>query len=165
MPNTLTIKPIYNEYCPQIIDIVLTIQRVEFGLPITLKEQPDLLDIETNYHEGGGCFWGAFVGEELVGTISLINAGHHTCAIRKMFVKQQYRGKELGIAQKLLDTLLQYSRDKQITEVYLGTVEALKAAHRFYERNDFVATDINDLPAYFPLMATDTMFYHLHLNN
>jgi GNAT superfamily N-acetyltransferase len=164
MENTLTIRPVYNDYCPQIIDIILTIQQQEFGLSITLKEQPDLLDIETNYHQGGGCFWGAFVGEELVGTISLINAGHNSGAIRKMFVKQEYRGKELGIAQKLLDILLQYCRDKHITAIYLGTVAPLKAAHRFYERNDFVAIAINDLPTYFPRMGTDTMFYHLHLN-
>jgi GNAT superfamily N-acetyltransferase len=164
MTTTLTIRPIHNEYCEQIIDLVLSIQQKEFGLTITIDQQPDLRDIDTNYHADGGNFWGAFVGEELVGTIALINTGHNAGCIRKMFVKTNYRGKEWGTAQRLLNVLLQFCRDKQITDVQLGTVEALKAAHRFYERNGFERIAKEDLPSYFPLMLTDTMFYQLHLS-
>jgi len=164
MEATLTISPIHNEYCDQIIDIILSIQQQEFGLPITIEQQPDLKDIDANYHEGGGNFWGAFIDNELVGTIALINTGHNAGCIRKMFVKKEYRGKEWGTAQKLLDVLLQYCHDKQITDLSLGTVTQLKAAHRFYERNGFTRIDITELPSYFPLMLTDNMFYHLHLN-
>ena len=164
MEATLTIRPVHNQYCEQVIDIILSIQQKEFGLPITIDQQPDLRDIDTNYHAGGGNFWGAFVGEELVGTIALINTGHNAGCIRKMFVKQEYRGKEWGTAQKLLDVLLQFCRDIQITDVQLGTVEQLKAAHRFYERNGFKQIAMNELPSYFPLMLTDNMFYQLHLD-
>ena len=163
MENTLTIKPIFNTYCDQVIDIIRTIQQGEFSLTITIDQQPDLQDLETNYHQDGGNFWGAFWGDELVGTIALINCGHNTGCIRKMFVKKEYRGKEFGTAQQLLEVLLQYSRDKGIMHLYLGTVHQLKAAHRFYERNGFSAIDVTDLPTYFPLMKTDNMFYQLHL--
>jgi GNAT superfamily N-acetyltransferase len=165
MENTITIGPIYNEYCNQIIDIILTIQQVEFNLPITIDHQPDLLDIETNYHKGGGCFWGAFIDGNLIGTIAIINCGNETGCIRKMFVKKEFRGREFGTAQLLLNTLLQYCRDQQLNHIYLGTVHQLKAAHRFYERNGFAAINVIDLPAYFPLMKTDNMFYQLHLTN
>jgi GNAT superfamily N-acetyltransferase len=164
MAITLTIRPIHNEYCEQVIDLILSIQQKEFGLTITIKQQPDLLDIDANYHADGGNFWGAFVGEDLVGTIALINTGHNAGCIRKMFVKPEYRGKEWGTAQQLLDVLLQFCLDKQITDVQLGTVEPLKAAHRFYERNGFERIAKEDLPLYFPLMPTDTMFYQLHLS-
>jgi GNAT superfamily N-acetyltransferase len=164
MTTTLTIRPIHNEYCEQVIDLILSIQQKEFGLSITIDQQPDLLDLDANYHSGGGNFWGAFVGEELVGTIALINTGHKAGCIRKMFVKAAYRGKEWGTAQKLLDVLLQFCRDKQIIDVLLGTVEQLKAAHRFYERNGFERINVDELPAYFPRMLTDTMFYQLHLD-
>jgi GNAT superfamily N-acetyltransferase len=164
MQNTLTIKPIYNDYCEQIIDLVLTIQQKEFGLSITINQQPDLLDVETNYYQGGGNFWGSFMGDVLVGTIAFINCGHNAACIRKMFVKKEYRCKELGIAQQLLNTLLQYCSEREITDIYLGTVHQLKAAHRFYERNDFTAIEATDLPSYFPRMPTDNMFYQLHLD-
>jgi GNAT superfamily N-acetyltransferase len=53
-----------------------------------------------------------------------------------MFVRKDYRGKELGIAQLLLDNLVAYCRENDINAIYLGTVD-LKAAHRFYEKNGF----------------------------
>ena len=164
MEHPLAIKPIYNAYCQQVIDLILPIQQIEFNVPVTLEGQPDLLDLEINYHQGGGNFWGAFMGEELIGTISLINTGHQAGALRKMFVKKAYRGKELGAAQLLLETLLAFCRERQITDIYLGTVDMLKAAHRFYERNEFIETDVNDLPAYFPRMMADNKLYHLHLS-
>jgi len=160
----LTIAPIFNDDCTEIIDLILPIQQIEFNVPITIEGQPDLLDIESNYQQGGGNFWGAKIDGELVGTIALINTGHNACALRKMFVKKEFRGKEYGIAQKLLETLLTFCRDQHITDVYLGTVDILKAAHRFYEKNDFNSIAVADLPAYFPRMMADNKFYHLHLS-
>lgn len=157
------IQTIHNECCEQIVGLILPIQQIEFNVPVTAEDQPDLLDIETNYHQTGGGFWGAKCNGELVGTIALIAFGHHGGAIRKMFVRKEFRGKELSIAQKLLDTLIDYCRAHGITDLYLGTVEKLQAAIRFYERNGFVRIAKADLPESFPLMAVDTTFYHLQL--
>jgi N-acetylglutamate synthase-like GNAT family acetyltransferase len=161
---SLTIEPIYNDQMQQIADLILPIQQIEFNVPITLEAQPDLLDIEANYHQNGGCFWGVKHEGEVVGTIALIAIGHNAGAIRKMFVKKEFRGKETGIAQRLLGTLIDYCRKHGISDLYLGTVEVLKAAHRFYERNNFERIDAGNLPAYFPRMAVDTIFYSLHLD-
>jgi len=165
MSTSILIEPIYNNYCARIIDIILPIQQIEFGVPITLEGQPDLLDIETNYHKDGGGFWGALDNQQLVGTIALMNVGHRTGVIRKMFVKKDYRGKELNIAQGLLESLVDYCREHDIADIYLGTVDILKAACRFYERNGFVKIDIKELPSYFPRMKADNTFYHLDLRN
>jgi len=159
----LTISPIFNEDCQLVIDLILPIQQIEFNVPITIEGQPDLLDIESNYQQHGGNFWGAKLDGELVGTIALLNTGHNAGALRKMFVKKEFRGREYGIAQQLLETLLAYCSEKNITDVYLGTVDMLKAAHRFYEKNDFNRIEVADLPSYFPRMMADNKFYHLHL--
>jgi len=163
MNDILIIKPIDNELCAEVVDLILSIQQKEFNLSITINQQTDLLDIEANYYANGGCFWGAFINEELVGTIALLNMGHQTGCIRKMFVKKGFRGKEWGTAQKLLDVLLHFCKDNGIVDLLLGTVEQLKAAHRFYERNGFKQIKKEDLPTYFPLMLTDTMFFKLNL--
>jgi len=165
MSTTPVITQLNNSYCNQIIDIILPIQQIEFNVPITLESQPDLLDIETNYQQTGGNFWGAKIDSELVGTIALIAIDGNAGAIRKMFVRKEYRGKELGIAQLLLDELVTYSKQKQITALYLGTVDVLKAAHRFYEKNGFTRLAKTELPQSFPLMSADTIFYELHLGN
>lgn len=159
----IAIHPVKNDYCEQIISLILPIQQIEFNVPVTLEDQPDLLDIETNYHQGGGNFWAAMQGEDLVGTIAMINTGYQASALRKMFVKKEYRGKEYGIAQRLLETYIQFCKDNGITDIYLGTVDLLKAAHRFYEKNGFIRIEMKKLPHYFPRMMADNIFYHLHL--
>ena len=164
MDSNLIISPIYNNDAQQIVDLILPIQQIEFNVPVTLEDQPDLLDIEQYYHQTGGGFWGAKQGTELVGSIALISIGQQAGALRKMFVKKEFRGKETGVAQQLLDTLLLFCREKAIVEIYLGTVVQLKAAQRFYERNGFVRVRKEDLPSYFPRMETDNIFYHKHLD-
>lgn len=164
MEAKIIIKPVNNQYCEQVIDLILPIQQIEFNVPVTLDGQPDLLDIEKYYDQQGGCFWAAFKEEELIGTIALLNVGYRTGVIRKMFVKKEYRGREFGIAKQLLQILLDYSKAQDMMHIYLGTVDMLKAAHRFYEKNGFKEIDAESLPSYFPRMAADNKFYHLVFN-
>ena len=158
-------RPIGDQFSDDVIQLILPIQQIEFGVPVTLEDQPDLKTIEAFYCQSGGNFWGAFDGDTLVGTIALVSIGHQAGAIRKMFVKKEFRGKEFGIAQQLLEKLLTYSQEQGIKDIYLGTVEQLKAAQRFYEKNGFTIIAKADLPAYFPLMSADNVFYHLRLKN
>jgi GNAT superfamily N-acetyltransferase len=159
------IRTLNNTDCKAIIDLILQIQCVEFSLPIGLADQPDIQDIESYYLRSGGNMWGAFAEDRLVGTIALISTGHQAGAIRKMFVRKEFRGGEWGIAQQLFQALSDYCARNQITDLYLGTVEIFKAAHRFYERNGFRRIDRSDLPGYFPVVKIDDVFYHAHLSN
>jgi len=189
----MSIEMLSNAQSAQAVALILPIQREEFGVPITVLDQPDLLDIDEYYIRPGGGFWGAFAGQpgdnepsqvaevhaapepnparepsqatdrELIGTIALINAGHGIGVIRKMFVKKEYRGKEPKAARQLIETLQAYARAKGLTDLYLGSVDAMKAAHRFYERNGFKRIAPRDLPSNFPRMALDTIFFHLSL--
>ena len=165
MEAETVIKLLDNTYCKNIISLILPIQQIEFNVPITLDGQPDLLDIETNYHKTGGGFWGAVNDGQLVGTIGLICPGHNAGVIRKMFVHKNFRGKEHGTAQRLLDTLTAHCKGEQITDICLGTVDILKAAHRFYEKNGFVRVEKANMPSFFPFMMADNVYYHLHLND
>jgi GNAT superfamily N-acetyltransferase len=164
--NLFTIQPLSNEHSKQAIALILPIQQIETGVAVTIQDQPDLFDIDGVYTQPGGGFWGAINAQdgELIGTIALIHVGHNTGVIRKMFVKKEFRGRELGIAQQLFQTLIDYSQIKGITDLYLGTVEKLKAACRFYERNAFKRINAEDLPAYFLRMQVDDTFYHLSTN-
>jgi putative acetyltransferase len=139
----------------------LNIQQNEFNVPVTISDQPDLLDIEDFYFRKDGNFWVAVENERVIGAIALIDMGNRQSALRKMFVHKDYRGKEKGIGQLLLNTLIGWCWQKDINEVYLGTVEQLHAAKRFYERNGFVKVEKDTLPATFPLMPVDTEFFKL----
>jgi GNAT superfamily N-acetyltransferase len=155
------IQEIGNAFSPQVVALILPIQQLEFGVPVTIADQPDLLDIEGTYQRSGGNFWGAFYQDELIGTIGLIRF-REGAAIRKMFVRKEYRGKS-GVAQALLEELIRFSLSIGLSDLYLGTVEVLKAAHRFYEKNGFTYISGSELPPHFPKLAVDTLFFHLAL--
>ena len=146
------------------IEVILSIQRDEFGVPITVEDQPDLLDISGFYQQGSGNFWVAVADGEVVGTIALRDIGNRQGALRKMFVKPAYRGKEAGVAQRLFDELIASAIRAGIRELFLGTIDRFVAAHRFYERNGFVQVPEATLPKAFPLMGVDTRFYYRELS-
>jgi N-acetylglutamate synthase-like GNAT family acetyltransferase len=143
-----------------ILGLIVNIQRVEFGIPITAEDQPDLKEIPGFYQTGDGNFWVATKGNKVIGTISIKDIGRKDCALRKMFVHADYRGPKHQIAKRLLHTLIAWCRQRGVKNIYLGTTSRYLAAHRFYEKNGFVEIAKDRLPDTFPVMKVDTKFYH-----
>ena len=100
---------------------------------------------------------------EVVGTIALLDIGEGLGVLRKMFVKEAWRGKKYGVAQSLLNTLLNWARDKDFCEIYLGTTAHYLAAHKFYQREGFHEISVEKLPVAFPPVAVNSKFYRLVL--
>ena len=71
----------------------------------------------------GGCGIGKLEGVEGV------------CELQKMYFLPQGRGK--GVAQNLLNTALDFAKN-HYSRCYLETLENMKAAQRFYEKNGFI---------------------------
>lgn len=174
----IKIIPYTAEHAAGVVSVILPIQQSEFGVPITLDAQPDLLDIAGFYQRNCGNFWVAIAvtgdGDtedadaevtrtEVVGTIGLLDIGNQQAALRKMFVAAAYRGAAQGVAKQLLDELLVWSAKQGITEILLGTTDKFVAAHRFYEKNGFAEVQRASLPQTFPVMAVDSKFYRLAL--
>jgi N-acetylglutamate synthase-like GNAT family acetyltransferase len=145
--------------------LIVSIQREEFEIPVTLADQPDLLDIAGYYQHGAGNFWVALANERVIGTISLLDIGNAQGALRKMFVHSDFRGPRYGVAVSLLDTLLAWSEEQSLLEIFLGTTAKFLAAHRFYEKNGFDEIPKAELPPSFPVMAVDTKFYRRGLGD
>ena len=146
-----------------VLDVILPIQQQEFGIPITAADQPDLMQIPEFYQSGTGGFWVARSDGKIVGTIGLKDIGARQTALRKMFVAAPFRGRELGVAGKLLDGLLAHARAKGVIEIFLGTTDKFLAAHRFYEKRGFTELSKAELPKAFPVMAVDSKFYALRV--
>ena len=144
-----------------VIDVIVPIQREEFGIAITADDQPDLQSIPDFYQVGSGDFWVAKHAQHIIGTIGLKDIGAQQAALRKMFVAQAFRGREFGVAAQLLNTLLEEAKRRGVQEIYLGTTEKFLAAHRFYEKHGFIEVGRTELPKRFPVMAVDSKFYVL----
>ena len=148
-----------DNYKDRVIDLILNIQNEEFRIPITREQQPDLSEIPKYYQVNNGGFWIARLNEKIIGTIALLDIGNNKGALRKMFVDKNYRGKEFGVGQKLLNSLVAWARQKGVTEIFLGTTEKFIGAQRFYEKNGFIELQKQDLPKGFPVMDVDVKFY------
>ncbi|MGJ7483972.1 GNAT family N-acetyltransferase [Variovorax sp. LT2P21] len=156
----IEIAPFSSTFQADVIDVILPIQREEFGFPSAIENQPDLLDIPNFYQSGAGGFWIALDGGRVVGTIALRDIGNLNGALRKMFVRATHRGKEYSVAGQLLGHLVDASKGR-LSNIFLGTTERYLAAHRFYEKNGFTRIPESALPATFPRVAASTRFYQL----
>ncbi len=171
-----------------VIDLILPIQREEFGLAITAADQPDLRTVPAFYQTGRGAFLVAESGNRIVGTIGMKDIGEgnggqgnggqgnggqgnggqgngsaRSGALRKMFVAADHRGSGSGLAGRLLHAVLDLARENGLHRIFLGTTDRFLAAHRFYEKHGFMPVPPADLPQSFPRMNVDTRFYRLDL--
>jgi|KBSSwiStaDraftv2_1062776.scaffolds.fasta_scaffold24866_6 N-acetylglutamate synthase-like GNAT family acetyltransferase len=142
-----------------VLELIVSIQREEFGFDIGVDDQPDLTTIPSFYQVGAGGFWVAQSNGEVVGTIGLRDIGNNQGALRKMFVKASHRGAQYAVASSLLQHLVRSAVSESTREIYLGTTERFVAAHRFYEKNGFSRVPAESLPGAFPRMSRDTRFY------
>ncbi len=91
----MEIKVFEPKFNQAVIDLILNIQQKEFSIPISLAEQPDLLDIENSYQNQGGQFWVAVDDEkEVLGCIGLVALRENNVALKKMFVAATHRKAE-----------------------------------------------------------------------
>ena len=161
----ITIQTYSPQYQEQVINFILNIQQNEFHVPISLEEQPGLLEIPAFYQKDKGNFWIAVEQDKVIGTMALVDLDNNQAALQKCFVRQDYRGKDIGVGQQLLNTLLDWAKSQSIREFYLGTTDVYKAAHRFYEKNGFREIPKSELPTSFPLLRFDTKFYKYEIKN
>ena len=123
----IEIVPFASQHVEGVAALIVSIQRDEFQIPITVQDQPDLQNIPAFYQQGTGNFWVAISEGEVVGTVALLDIGNHQGALRKMFVHAGYRGPGHGVSARLLDTLFEWSRARGVKDVYLGTTQKLPA--------------------------------------
>lgn len=155
----MEVVPFRPSFESDVVRLIVAIQRDEFGIEITIEQQPDLRDIAGFYQVRRGNFWVARAGERVVGTISLLDIGNRQGALRKMFVQRDFRGPEHGTAKRPLDVLLAWAHAQDVREIFLGTTEKFLAAHRFYAKHGFCEIERSALPPAFPIMAVDTRFF------
>ena len=159
----ISIKEFDISYQTQAIDHILDIENNEFNMGLTLKMQPDLVDIHTMYQKQKGNFWIALNNNNLIGTIGIYFLTDTSVELRRMFVKPQYRGKEYGVGQKMLDTALNWAKANSYKEVFLETTDWLVAASRFYTKNDFEEISKDQLPDNLPVLRYSGKFMRLSL--
>ena len=145
----------YNSTYQSEIDIMMNAITNEFELPISNKDKTTTIKLDA--------YWLAIYNKELVGTIGILKIDNTYSVLKNMFVKKDYRGRDYGIAQALLNTAYDWCNIESLDFLYLGTMSQFKAAHKFYEKNGFEKIHSNKLPSNFIRNPIDTVFYINHL--
>ena len=110
-----------------------------------IMEEEDLKTLqnpETYILEDGGEVFFAILDGEVVGTAAMIQTDKGIYELAKMAVAKQFQG--LGIGKKLLRRCIDFSKEREATEIFLITNDSLKPALSLYLSFGFVLNDQND---------------------
>ena len=144
-------------------DLTLTILNEEYAMALTLAELPDLVDVYATYcSPGRGQFWVAQQAGQVRGCIGLMRLGRRDFELRRMYVQAAARGQ--GMAQRLLEVALDWSKQNGVGAIFLETNEQWHAAHHIYEKSGFEPITQAQLPPEFPVVRVATGFYRLQVD-
>ena len=100
-------------------------------------ELADLDRIATLYGEAGGCAFVATSGARLVGSIAVAPASAAEWELTKLYVDPRLR--RIGLARRLLTAAEDFAAIRGGRRMILWTDTRFEGAHRFYERQGYVA--------------------------
>ncbi len=112
-------------------------------------EQPDreMLDNPEKYIlEPGGQIFFAMVNEMVVGTVALIHEENDQFELAKMAVSPDFKGQ--GIGDKLIEACIDFSKEKQMSSIFLLSNTKLVPAINLYRKHSFVETPLDHISPY-----------------
>ena len=92
----------------------------------------------------GGFLWLAKAGEEIVGTVGIMNEGHGIFELIKMCVAENWRGR--GISKLLMETCLQKVKELGGEKLFLFSNHQLQTALKLYTKYGFKNVEVTDSP-------------------
>ena len=94
--------------------------------------------------QNDGFIWLAKSGEEIVGTVGIINEGYGTFELIKMCVAESWRGK--GISKLLMETCLRKVKELDGRKLILFSNHQLQTALKLYKKYGFKNVEVTDSP-------------------
>lgn len=144
--NDLTIQPFSPVDQPAAKALILQGMEEHWG-ELDLSLNPDLNDIATNYADG--VFLCAWLDGELVGTGAIMPEGESVMRVVRMSVQRERR--RMGIASRILNSLLDEARRRGCHTVVIETTETWDDAIGFYLRHGYRIVEHRDGDAHFEL--------------
>ena len=110
-----------------------------------VMEEEDLKTLqnpESYVMEKGGEIFFAILNDDVVGTAAMIPTSNGVYELAKMAVAKNLQG--LGIGKNLLRRCIDFSIEKNASEIFLITNDVLKPALNLYLSAGFVLNELND---------------------
>lgn len=159
----ISITQFEEQYTQAVIDLVLHFQNDGTRPPVSVEDQPDLLNIQEAYMEAGGNFWIAIEKNQWLGSIGIMPCSDTVAVLKKFFVYEKYQGEPFHLGRRLYAFLLQFAKEKGFRTLLLDTPRNTVRAHKFYEKAGFQKVQESDLPCHFSHPYQDCDFFLLSL--
>ncbi len=157
---SIVISPASERDSQNVKSMIFDVWQNEFGFKVSAEDALDLNHLEKSYQMPDSLFLVAKNVDEVVGTIAFERLTENSFALKRMFVKKNYRRQ--GVAQKLIDYLFKEIRIlcfNYAPVIYLSTKSDLaQAARSFYLRNGFQVIQKSELPQNFPFFYEDDLY-------
>ncbi len=92
-----------------------------------------------------------------VACVGVRKIGEQTAELKRMFVKDEFRGK--GYGQLLLDAAIAFAREAGYQKIQLDTLRTMTPAMNLYKKNKFV-----EIPAYYHNPIESAVYFELKLD-
>ena len=112
----------------------------EQGFDFDPKKDSDLDDIVGYYIDDDGMFFTGILGDEVIGTAAVRRVGAEQCEIRRIYLKQEFRGR--GYGKQLFQYALSYAMS-HYPVVTLKTDKSLGRAISIYLKSGFSVVRVN----------------------
>jgi len=99
----------------------------------------ELASLRTLYGPPSGCLLLARASEEVVGLVALRAHTDTTCELKRLYVKERYRG--VGAGRSLAEAAVVRASELGYAAVVLDTLEPMAEARSLYTSLGFAATD------------------------
>lgn len=97
--------------------------------------EEELAGFPKKYEEPAGTFLVAKDRGTVVGCVGFKKLGEGICEMKRLFVKEKYRGTGLGAA--LVDAIIREAEEKRYTKMRLDTLARMRSAVRLYKKYGF----------------------------
>ncbi len=132
------IKEFDDRYNERVNDFIISVFVEEYGFEKFRKG----LEQENNqeYIDNGGNLWIAIdEKDDVIGTIALKKHNNNEAEIKKLYVRNDYRG--TGLSKELYSKVMETTKNRRFKRIFLGTYDKLERAINFYQRRGFTQID------------------------
>ncbi|MEZ4938456.1 MAG: GNAT family N-acetyltransferase [Crocinitomicaceae bacterium] len=140
--SSIEIRQIQKSDDPKIKEIILkSLEEYGANREGFAAKDPELESLSNFYYQIGGIYFIAIEKGEVIGGagIAPLKGDTYVWELQKMYIRQSARGK--GVGKKLIELCIQNAKTRNLSYLYIETLDSMKEANSMYQKYGFKKID------------------------